>query len=179
MVKSRARLCVELGSMKPRWDAWCLQHGVSAGEGIRELVTVAIGNGHDRDDAVPGLRWARIGEHRERIEIRLTRSELEAVAQRAHGCGLTGNRWIVALIRAQLTHEPQLGEYEMRLLADSNQQLSMVRTLLGQLANRTVIRGEHENRVDPRGLDSVRQAVDAHLRTVARLLRANLDRWSR
>ncbi|MFM0696314.1 hypothetical protein PQQ64_29070 [Paraburkholderia graminis] len=83
------------------------------------------------------------------------------------------NRWIVAVVRAQLAHEPQLGEREMRLLADSNQHLAMIVTLLGRLQ-------AHGDARDVAGvLDGARVVIDTHLRAVTQVLRANLDRWSR
>lgn len=174
-MNTRARLCVELGPVKPRWEAWCARHGVTTGEGIRQLVYRSL----DQDEGLPDmhlepdLRWVPVDGPRGRIEIRLTTEELAAARQRAFAAGLTINRWIVAVIRAQLVREPQLGEREMQLLADSNQRLVTIVTLLGRLQR-------HGDLRDATGMmEGVRVVLDAHLRTVAHLLRANLDRWSR
>lgn len=170
----RARLCVDLGPMKLRWVAWCALHGITSADGVRQLVHEVLSQeesldgttGHERHDLV-------VSGHRERVEIRLTQAELEAARQRALAGGLNINRWVVAVIRAQLAREPQLGEREMWLLADSNQQLATIMTLLGRLQ-------AHGDAHDAaRELEGVRAVIDTHLRAVSQVLRANLDRWSR
>ncbi|MCA8157591.1 hypothetical protein [Burkholderia contaminans] len=89
--------------------------------------------------------------------------------------GFTANRWIVALIRAYLTDEPQLGNRELALLAESNQQLAVIRRQLGELARDVNASGC----IDGLDGEQIHATIDAHLRTVAKLLRRNLDRWSR
>lgn len=171
---TRARLCVDLGSAKPRWEAWCTLHGVTAADGVRQLVYGVLA--HDESsDTVPERepRCLSSDGHRERIEIRITQDELDASRQRALAAGLNANRWMAAAIRAQLVHEPQLGEHEMRLLADSNQHLATIVTLLGRLQAHG---GGHDA---AHTLEGMRAVIDMHLRTVTRVLRANLDRWSR
>ncbi|MFL9989188.1 plasmid stabilization protein [Paraburkholderia sediminicola] len=146
---------------------------------MRQLIAAALRADADADytDAVAQVHWIAIGEPRVRIEIRLTLPELAGVEQRAQASGLTSNRWIVALIRAQLMQEPQLGELEMRLLSDSNQQLAVISRWLAQLAREeSAVRKERNVASD---IGAVRDQVDVHLRAVAAVIRANLDRWSR
>jgi hypothetical protein len=171
---TRARLCVDLGRAKSRWEAWCAVHGVTAADGVRQLVHGVLSQDEPPDGA-PGSEHRRlpVDGHRERVEIRLTQEELEAASQRALSSGLNVNRWIVAVIRAQLVHEPQLGEREMRLLADSNQHLATIVTLLGRL------QAHGGARDAAHVLEDTRAVIDTHLRTVTQVLRANLDRWSR
>ena len=171
---TRARLCVDLGPAKSRWEAWCALHGLTAADGVRQLVHGVLSR-DELSDGFPGRERHRLPAdgHRERVEIRLTQEELEAASQRALSGGLNVNRWMVAVIRAQFMHEPQLDEREMRLLADSNQHLAMIVTLLGRLQ---ASGGTHDA---ARRLEDTRAVIDTHLRTVTQVLRANLDRWSR
>jgi len=175
----RERLCVELGSVRLRWDDWCAQRGLTAGEGARQLITAAVldDRGAQSGAAGPALGRSVVGEPRTRIEIRLTVAELAAVEARATASGLSGNRWIVSLIRAQLTREPQLGAHEMRALSESSQQLAGINRLLGQLVRgRGIGLAESER---PPDWGEMRDQIDAHLRTISAVIRANLDRWSR
>ncbi|CAB3776584.1 plasmid stabilization protein [Paraburkholderia caffeinilytica] len=178
-MRVRDRLCVELGGMRRDWDRWCVRRGLTVGEGARQLVAAALradaGNGDPGIDA--NVRWSVVGDPRTRIELRLTPAELDAVGLRAEASGMTANRWIVALIRAQLTHEPQFGAREMRLLADSNLQLASISRWLGQLARDVAATHIGQDRNADIGV--IRVAIDAHLRVVAAVMRANLDRWSR
>ncbi|MEI7296265.1 plasmid stabilization protein [Paraburkholderia tropica] len=171
---TRERLCVDLGPAKGRWEAWCAARSVTAADGVRQLVHGALAQDESSApiaDHVPGR--SLLHGHRERVEIRLTQEELEAARQHAGAGGMNVNRWLVAVIRAQLVHEPQLGEREMRLLADSNQQMATLIVLLGRLQ----ARGDSGDA--RRVVETARSVIDAHLRAVTQLLRANLDRWSR
>ena len=115
-MRVRERLCVELGSMRRDWDRWCVRRGLTVGEGARQLVAAALRAeaGNDDLEIDADVRWTAVGDPRIRIEVRLTAAELEAVELRAEASGLTANRWIVALIRAQLMPEPRPGAREMR-----------------------------------------------------------------
>jgi hypothetical protein len=75
-----------------------------------------------------------------------------------------------------LTREPQLGEQEMHLLSASNLQLAVINRSLGQLARGG---GAGLTREELADFMSIREQIDAHLRVVAGVIRANLDRWSR
>jgi len=177
-VRFRERLCVELGAVRPRWDAWCARRGVTVGEGLRQLITVAVNaEADDRPVEIEsGLTRPIVGESRSRIEIRLTAAEKMVVEQHAAASGLRSNRWIVALIRAKLTQEPQLGEQEMHLLSASNLQLAVISRSLGQLARGGGAGLTCQELAD---FEGIREQIDAHLRAVAGVIRANLDRWSR
>ncbi|PZR44929.1 plasmid stabilization protein [Paraburkholderia fungorum] len=179
-MRIRERLCVELGVPRPCWDAWCARRGVSAGEGVRQLIAAALDAeaGGPMDRLESGLARPVVGETRGRIEIRLTLAELEAIGLRAVAMGMSSNRWIVAGVRAQLMHEPQLGEYELRTLSASNQQLAVISRSLAQLV-RGGVDGVGGDRSGPFSPGDMRDQIDVHLRTVAAVLRANLDRWSR
>ncbi|MGU7811656.1 plasmid stabilization protein [Burkholderia sp. AW49-1] len=175
----RGRLCVELGPIRSRWDDWCARRGLTAGEGVRQLVATAICDDAAGDTGATlfGLPRPVVGEPRTRIEIRLTVAERSAVERRATAMGQHGNRWIVSLIRAQLTREPQLGELELHALCVSNHNLAEIARVLGQLARADS--AEPVNRDLRSEWVDLRRRVDAHLRTTAAVIRANLDRWSR
>ncbi|KAE8755323.1 plasmid stabilization protein [Paraburkholderia madseniana] len=177
-MRFRERLCVELGAVRPRWDAWCARRGVTVGEGVRQLIAVAVNaEADDRPVEIEsGLTRPIVGESRSRIEIRLTAAEKMVVEQRAAASGLHSNRWIVALIRAQLTGEPQLGARELLLLSASNQQLAVISRSLGQLARGGGAGFTCQELAD---FEGIREKIDAHLRAVTGVVRANLDRWSR
>ncbi|NLP65100.1 plasmid stabilization protein [Paraburkholderia sacchari] len=175
----RERLCVELGTARSRWDDWCAHRGLTAGEGVRQLIATAICDEADLESAATiwGLPQPVVGEMRSRVEIRLTAAELSAVERCAAALGLSGNRWIVSLIRAQLTREPQLSNHELHALSLSTQQLAGISRLLGQLARA----GGAELACHDLGCDwaDMRKQIDDHLRATAAVIRTNLDRWSR
>jgi hypothetical protein len=175
--RMRQRLCVELGGMRSDWNRRCMSRGLTPGEGVRQLIAAALGVDADDLQAESEVDWIAINEPRIRIEIRVTHAEMEAVEQRAESSGLTSNRWIVALIRAQLMREPQLGVHEMRLLSESNQQLAVISRWMGHFAREgNAVRMAPNDGGD---IGAVRDQIDVHLRAVVAVIRANLDRWSR
>lgn len=180
-MNSRSRLCVELGEMKPRWDHWCVLHEVTPAEGVRQLIldATAVHAEAPRDHGTGAMRWSPLGEHRERLEIRLTASELDAVDHQATSSGFTANRWVVALIRAQLTHVPQFGEREMALLVASNHALATISRSLGPVLREVDRDGRAAGTGNARLLADLKAQIDTHLRAVSELVRANVDRWSR
>lgn len=176
---ARGRGRIELGAVSLRWDDWCMRRGLTAGEGVRQLIAAAMRDDADGGSGAidPGLARPVVGEPRSRVEISLTVTELEAVEQRASASGLSASRWIVLLVRSQLVREPQLGEHEMRALSESNRQLAGISRWLGQL----VRAGGAEVVREDLTTDwmEIRNQIDAHLRATAAVIRANLDRWSR
>lgn len=169
----RARLCVDIGGAKPYWEAWCALHSVTAAEGVRQLVHAVLSQSGFPDEVLTDEHCRLVDAHRERIEIRVTRDEHEAARRYALAGGMSVNRWIVAAIRAQFLNEPQLGEREMGLLADSNLQLVRLVTALGQLPAGV------DARTSSHTHEAIRAVIHAHLRTVMDVLRSNLDRWGR
>jgi hypothetical protein len=180
-MRKRVRLCIELGDLKQQWDERCAERGMAPGDGVRQLIGEALGraaaSGQRASRSV--VHWTVVGERRARIEIRLAPAELHAVEERAAASGFTANRWIVALISARLTGEPQFGEREMMLLAASNQELVTISRLLNQILRASDAVPAHSRMLDLRQLPDIKGRLDAHLRSVADLVRANLDRWSR
>ncbi len=177
---ARACLSVELGVMKPQWDDWCAARGLTPAEGVRHLIATAVQRPAGGGNTVlqPDLRGAATGGPRPRLGICLTPAERTAVRERAAASGFTANRWIATLIRAQLTGEPQFGEREMVLLAASNQALATTGQLLRRIVrDRDTVPGPGGT-FDWRQLAAMEEQLDAHLRAVAGLVRANIDRWS-
>lgn len=177
--RHRARLAVELGALKPHWEAHCRREGVSASDAVRQLVADALSAtcGDDTGSSYPAS-LDDVGP-RQRIEIRLTRGELDALRVLADAAGLSVNRWIVAMIRVHLTGEPQLGEHEVAVLAESNYQLASIGRNLNQVAR--VLNESPTKAGQPASMavESLKIAVHSHLERVVEVLRANLDRWSR
>ena len=180
-MNARARLSIELGELMPRWDDWCALHHVTRAEGVRQLIldAVAADEPECRVNFTDVMRSFPVGEHRERLKIGLSASELHAIRRQATRCGFTANRWVVALIRAQLTHAPQFGEQEMALLAASNHALARISRSLGPVIREVDRDGAAAVAGNAHLLVELKAQIDAHLRAVSNLLRANIDRWSR
>jgi hypothetical protein len=182
-----ARLRIELEESGLDWDHWCAQRGLTAQEAAQQLILGALQRGVNLHEPArsPMAPWADADERHHRVVIRLTPSVWAAVKQRAVASGFTGNRWIVALVRAHLANEPQFDERELTLLATSNQQLAGLVRQLGASARDAERASDADHTpqcggaVGAQQFEELKRTLDAHLRVVAALMRANLDRWRR
>ena len=176
-MQPRKRFRVELDDRWPDWERWCANRGLRVGEGARRLIAAALSADAESSglDAQAPVRPSTSGASFVRVEIRLTPAEREVVERRAAALGLSKNRWIVALIRAQSLEEPHFNAQEMRLLSESNQQLAMINRYLAPIARSALANGVEWSALS--GTEAIRERVDAHLRIVAAMVRANLDRW--
>ena len=186
-MKTRARLRIELGEARSRWDQWCAQRGLIPRDAARQLIFRALQEDTRLPDPLRGplARWPDAQERHHSVSVQLTPSAWSAVKQRAMASGWTGNRWIAALVRAHLANEPQFDQQELQLLATSNQQLARMVRLLGGFARESGYGSDtghitqDEERVSTQQFEELKKTLDAHLRVVAALMRANLDHWRR
>ncbi|TDN67162.1 plasmid stabilization protein [Paraburkholderia sp. BL10I2N1] len=180
-IRHRTQLQVGLAGFRPQWDAWCEHRGVTPAEGVRQLIAAALARAPECASPQTGTQLPApvVGERCKRIYIRLTAAELDAVVHMAAAAGFPTNRWIVALIRARLTGAPQFGEREMVLLAASNRELATIGRFLGAIARACDAMPAQIENSELHLLAGIKNRLDTHLRTVADLVRANLDRWSR
>ncbi|KVW85963.1 plasmid mobilization relaxosome protein MobC [Burkholderia cepacia] len=94
--------------------------------------------------------------------------------------GFALSRFLVAMVRAQITSHPQLGDREVAALEASNYQLAAIGRNLNQIAralNAQPLAVPQQHRLAV--IDSLRREIDAHLKAVHDMQRTNLERWRR
>lgn len=177
--RRRARVSIDLGALKPHWDAWCRSTGVAPAQRLRQLVldTLADHAVMEPSEAAPVL--IDNSGPRLRVEVRLTTAEFGAVEKLSERAGMSVNRWIVAAVRVQISGEPQFGDRELTVLADSNHQMAALGRNLNQIARALNMAPDGSARHRLEALDALRADVDRHLERVGEFIRANLSRWSR
>jgi len=170
------RIDVPLGDMKGEFTAWCQRQGVTVNDAVRQMVARVLGMDIRQ---LPHVASAD-GDERISIKVQFSRGEYEAVSQTAEHMGFTLSRFLVAMVRAQIAGDPQLGAREVAALETSNYQLAAIGRNLNQLA-RTL--NANPALAAQRGrlivVDALRREIDAHLKTVHDMQRANLTRWRR
>ncbi|MBU9413502.1 plasmid mobilization relaxosome protein MobC [Burkholderia multivorans] len=170
------RIDVPLGDMKSEFMAWCQQQGVSVNDAVRQMVAHVLGADVRQ---LPHVVSAD-GDERVSVKVQFSAGEYEAVRLVAQRMGFTLSRFLVAMVRAQVTSHPQLGEREVAALEASNYQLAAIGRNLNQLA-RTL--NANPDLAAQRGrlivVDALRREIEAHLKTVHDMQRANLARWRR
>jgi hypothetical protein len=166
------RLNIDLKDLKQPWLDYCLAHGVTPSEAIRQVVAKLTKVNPPKESPPEGTERRLV-----RREIRLTQSEEAGLRTCAAREGFSASRWIVALIRARLNKAPQLGQRELELLAMSNLQLLAIGRNLNQLARAA----NSGIAIDDSGRDMVgelRKAISQHTERVAGVITENVSRWS-
>lgn len=111
---------------------------------------------------------------RNRVQIRLTDSEMKKLAEAARQSEHSVAQYLVGLVRSHLTKDPQLGMAELSLLGESNRQLAAIGSNLNQIARRL----NSEGGVAPmESLVHLKEEVDHHLILVRSVMLANRERW--
>ena len=171
---SRGNLTVQLGAAKDQWKALCKAQNTRPGTAIRQMVTVLLSKKSSNDLNTTELH-EQPDETKERIEIRLTKTEMAKTREHAENEGCSPNRWIINLVRANLTKRPQFGMKELDALGESNKQLLAIGRNLNQLI-RAINRGEGRG-VPPGQIQEISDFVKKHAEIVSTAMKANIDRW--
>ncbi|HDR9053162.1 TPA: hypothetical protein QDB02_000859 [Burkholderia vietnamiensis] len=99
------RIDVPLGDMKDEFAAWCQRQGVTVNDAVRQMVARVLGSDVRQ---LPPVAFAD-GDERIAVKVQFSRGEYEAVSSTAKRMGFTLSRFLVAMVRAQITRYPQLG----------------------------------------------------------------------
>ncbi|MDH5499425.1 MAG: hypothetical protein OEY12_18535 [Nitrospira sp.] len=176
--KRTTTVTVDLGELKAPWQAWCQAHGITPSHALRNALRQAMDR---RATRAPAPR-SRVTPKRERatvrMEVHLTASELAALKKMAGHEGYVPTKWVVAMVRAKLTGQPQVGQPELETLARSNQQLLALGRNLNQIAK--VLNSTPQNRTALRVevITELSRVIQAHTKKVSEVLRGTVARWS-
>jgi len=192
----RNRISIDLQGSKDSWDAWCASVSMTPSEALRELVRrlkPGLWPRASKSARAPLPQIDRAAVVEARPKVPLTQEEWERVIARAASEGLTVPRWIVALVRAHLAGQPQLGSPSLDALRKSNLEVQAVGRNLNQLVRALHAINDHlaNGRLGPaeEGLRSqrgqhvrelvqqIRTTIDGHLPRVSEVLTDNVNRW--
>ena len=193
-IKRPNQVTVDLGPLKQPWLDWCVAAGVTPSDALRQVIERLVAK--DKPAAVDGQdptarptvrpNTPERATHIQRV--RLTPSEHTAAQSRAQAGRYTVPRWIASLVRAQLTHTPELDEAELQALGQSNLRLLQIGRNLNQIAralNTEALNAPFQRpgpNQDPQtiaqAIDALRGDIQSHVQTVSQLLEANLRRWA-
>ena len=177
-IKKPNRLHVDLGDLKDPWLAYCTANGATPSEATREVVRKLIQRSPVKPAPATEVQGTRDeGGRKIRKEVRLTESEARHAERMAAASGFSVPMWIAALVRAQLTQNPQLGQREQELLGESNYQLLALGRNLNQIAKSLNTAPEDRSvyRIDQ--IDDLRASIKAHVKRVAAAMQSITERW--
>lgn len=175
--RPRKTLVVDLGDLKESWLEWCAAQGVTPSQAMREIVMkVTVSAAPKAPLRATELRGKR-DKTRVRREIRLSGSEDDLARKHAKTAGFSVSRWLLALVRAQLTGNPQLGQEEQEALAQSNYQLLMIGRNLNQIARALNTTPEDRRVYNVEAIEQLREYIQHHVVRASAVIEANLERW--
>lgn len=176
--KARQMLHVDLGNLKTPWLAYCAKNNVTPSQAIRDVLKkIAIQSTAAIAPAVeiPGKRDP---QRKTRKEIRLTESEVRQAERVAEANGFSVQMWMAALVRAQLTQNPQFGLKEQQALGESNYQLLSIGRNLNQIAKALNTYPEDRRVYQIDQLDELRAAIKQHVKKVSAAMQSTSERWT-
>ena len=177
-IKKPKRLHVDLGDLKDPWLAYCTTNGVTPSQATREVVRKLIQRSPAKPAPATEVQGTRDeGGRKIRKEVRLTESEARHAERMADASGFSVQMWIAALVRAQLTQNPQFGQREQELLGESNYQLLALGRNLNQIAKSLNTAPEDRSvyRIDQ--IDDLRASIKVHVKRVAAAMQSITERW--
>jgi hypothetical protein len=191
--KKRDLTSFDLAGLREPWEAYCKINGISSGDALRKVIqkltaapksTSSLPTQRPADTAVPRVRKFVMKESAEKrrvqLALRLSESERFAISERAKIDGFENSQqWIVALVRARLTDEPQFGTREIETLSESNRQLLAIGRNLNQIAHSlNASRGNSTVQFDAEIVENLAKGVKMHVKKVGDVLRASVYRWT-
>lgn len=163
--------------LKAQWDDHCSKAGTTPSATLRSLMRYILKN-----EMSPEVRkWIESdGEPdyglKERLEVRFTPSEFEALNARAAAEGSSPQRWVANSVRASLTQKPQFTMETTQALWNSSRQLRAIGRNLNQIAKR--LNNDEPGSIKTEQMEKLAGYIDDHTKKVAALLDASLSRWS-
>lgn len=164
--------------LRDQWLSYCQRNDKKAAATLRALMRYMI-----QDEMPPEVRhW--ISEQvegqpdegpKERMEIRLTPTEHQAVTIRAEAEGCSPQRWVINCVRASLTHEPQFTMSATKALWESSYQLRTIGRNLNQITKR--INKGLVDTVETEQLEKLAEFIYRHTDKVAAVQDASISRW--
>ena len=164
------------GDLKRRWQALCRRQGSTPSDGLRQII-VRLLNSSATDASPTPSKHEQPDTSRRRLELRLTETEYARIEALALQQGMSANRWVIHLIRANLSGEPQFGMTELRTLGESNSRLLAIGRNLNQIARHMNAGRTLETVVTAERIDTLTRHIKTHTALVADIMRANIDRW--
>ncbi|MNK98877.1 Bacterial mobilization protein (MobC) [compost metagenome] len=177
MKSNKATLSVRLDNdLKRRWQVFCVRQGSTPSDALRQVIVRLLNGSTTASSPTPSMH-EQPDISRRRMEVRLTETEYTRIEALALQQGMSANRWVIHLIRANLSGEPQFGMTELRTLGESNSRLLAIGRNLNQIARHMNAGRALETVVTAERIDTLTRHIKTHTARVADIMRANIDRW--
>lgn len=169
-----------------KWDAYAQQHGKSPAEAYKLLMQYMLAENITEKSASQMLRSKVVyrqvdqpdGRPKERLEVRFTQQELEAIRYAAEQEGSSAQQFVVCAVRATLTHEPQYTLEPAKALWAATTELRAIGRNINQIAKRlNEADFDAAYQLQITFLEKLGQDIKAFTSKVARLQSASIERW--
>ena len=170
-------LSVDLKEWKVPFVTWCRANGTTPTDALCRMVARVIG-GRAASELRQGRAVKGEGERASvKRKIALTPSEFLAVTSLAEGEGFSVPKWLVALVRARLTGEPQPGQAELEQLTRSNVALLAIGRNLNQIAKVLNSNPRDHAAYNVALIEELEASIKAHAKIVSAVMTSNAARW--
>lgn len=168
-------ITIHLGDLRDAWDIYCESIGKKPTTVGRELISTTLES--QQNIEVRNLVAEKGADTGKKIrkEIRLTPSEYSAIEALCRAQDVSFQRWVIHLIRANLTQQPQFSMKETEALWDSCYQLKALGRNINQIAKHLNEGKTHD--VGSNKLKEILDQINRHTIEVNNLVAANVQRW--
>lgn len=169
-------------ALKQDWEQYCLQHGMSSSEILRQLISKLLTGGSELahilnipKELIPG---PKNNQAKHRVEIRLTTQEYDKLIEHAQQTGFSPAKWLVTLVRYQFIRHTPLTVLELDKLDERLYQVRMIGHNLNQVARALNSHELHPSQIDLMPtLQLLMQNLDTEKQALRTIASHNLDRW--
>lgn len=169
-----------------KWDAYAQQHGKSPAEAYKLLMQYMTAENVTEHVARSMLQSRGVyrqverfdARPKERLEVRFTQQELEAIRHAAEQEGSSAQQFVVCAVRAALTHEPQYTLEPAKALWAACTELRAIGRNINQIAkrlNEADFDGAYQLQINY--LEKLEQHIKSFTSKVSRLQSASIERW--
>lgn len=172
-------ITVYLGDLKPQWIAHCKQQNIKPGAILKKAVEAELNKSANKQHK-QRTKTKTVEPKKKPDKIRqtflMTQNEKVKAIVAAKKSGTTLRGWIVDVVRAALTVDPQFTMNEIIALGESNYQLKMIGINLNQIA-------KHLNQ-DPAYkpnlsiIKDITREVNKNIEHSSTLIRSSVERWN-
>lgn len=170
-------LNVHLGELREPWDDYCANRNKKPATALRELVVAELAQNIEKPKALALSQVSGEADTRPKVrkDVRFTQSEYEQIEAACELEDVSFQRWLINLVRANLTSEPQFNMKETQVLWESCYQLRAIGRNINQIAKQL---NEGKSReLGERKLDYLVELINSHTELVNNMVAANVNRW--
>jgi hypothetical protein len=153
------------------FEQFCEGKGLKPGQMLRHMLARVCPG-----EIMPGDRSEKVLKDAP-LYLRLSKSEVAEIRQRAQPEGITPQDWVRKLVRTALHNTPQFTRDEENALLQSNRELAHLGRNINQIAHQLNISLSETDQINAARLEALAKSIESHREKVSSLINASWGRY--